>query len=238
MPNASPPWCLDDTLFSNRARRPDAEWLCRLRSKPVPRILSHVEQGGLLVDTICSKPALFTAAAAAIDEVADLAHIVRARVRHVHTLKAPPGYDISHSEPHWHDRIFVSIPERSDRVGALRLAESVIHEAMHLHLTVFEKNSPLVRDLKGEHYSPWRQSLRSYSGVIHGLFVFACLREYFIRLPSKRDADADADCHIRQRLRDIDAEIAQIDISCLSAGLAAAGVALAASLLERRSPPQ
>jgi HEXXH motif-containing protein len=236
MSNASPPWRLDDTVFDNPNCRPDAEWLWKLLSKPMPGILSHVEQGGLIVNMTYGQSALFTAAAAAIDEVADLADIVRARVGHVHTLEAPPGYDISHSEPHWHDRIFVSIPERSDRVGALRLAENVIHEAMHLHLTVFEQDTPLVRDLRGELYSPWRQSLRSYCGVIHGLFVFACLREYFIRLPQDREADASR--HIRQRIKDIDSEIAQIDISCLTAGLAAAGLALTTNLLRRHSPPQ
>jgi HEXXH motif-containing protein len=236
MTNAPRPWHLDDTVLISPNRRIDAAWLWKLRSQPVPRILSHVEQGGLIVDTKCSHPALCSAAAAAIDEVADLAHLVRARVRHIHTLKAPAGYDISHSEPHWCDRIFVSIPERSDRVGALRLAESVIHEAMHLHLTISEQGTPLVQDLKGELYSPWRQSLRSYSGIIHGLFVFACLREYFNQLPPNGEVDAAP--HIHQRLSDIDAQIAQIDIGRLSAGLTAAGVALAASLLGQCSPPQ
>jgi HEXXH motif-containing protein len=234
MSTTSPPWCLDDTIFANPSSRPDAEWLWRLLSTPTPAILSHVEQGGLVINATYDQPALFIAAAAAIDEVAGLADIVRARVRHVHTLKAPPGYDISHSEPHWHDRIFVSIPERPDRVGALRLAENVIHEAMHLHLTIFELGTPLVRDLKAEIYSPWRQSLRAYSGVIHGLFVFACLREYFSRL---QDSEVAPSRHIRQRLKDIDADIAQIDIDRLIAGLAAAGVALATNLLARFSPP-
>jgi HEXXH motif-containing protein len=236
MSDAYAPWCLDDKNFVSPDRRLDSEWLQKLVSKPVPGILSHVEKGGLVVTTAYVQPALFTAAAAAIDEVADLADIVRARVGHVHTLKAPPGFDISHSEPLWHDRIFVSVPERTDRVGALRLAENVIHEAMHLHLTVFEQDAQLVRDLKAEIYSPWRQSLRSYGGVIHGLFVFACLREYFARLPQNLEADARR--HIDQRLRDIDAEIAQIDISRLNVGLAAAGRALAAKLLGRSGPPQ
>ena len=232
MLDASAPWRLDHTVFTRHADPSDAHWLWQLVSQATPEIRSHVAQGNLTVGNAGAHTTLFAAAAALIDEVPTLAEIVRARVRHIHILRAPPSYDISHSEPYWVDRIFVSIPERSDRIGALRLAENVIHEAMHLHLTDFEQNTPLVSDLIGEIPSPWRQTSRPYGGVLHGLFVFACLREYFAQLPQDRELVSVR--HIRQRLQDINAEIAQIDIECLTTGLAEAGKDLAAHLLTRQ----
>lgn len=236
MSNPIPPWKLDDTVFSTQSCQPDAQWLRKLISKSQPKISSHIMQSGLNIDETNDRLTLFDSAAAAIDKVADLAEITRARVGHIHILTAPPGYDVSHSEPQWPDRIFVSVPERSDGVGALRLAENVVHEAMHLHLTVFEQGTSLVRDKLGEIYSPWRHSLRSYGGVVHGLFVFSCLREYFGRLPN--DCHGDVTNHIRQRVEDIDSEIAQIDIRRLTAGLSAAGLALATNLLGLHRRPQ
>jgi HEXXH motif-containing protein len=235
MSDASVPWRLDYTVFARPDDRPDVLWLWARLSEATSKIRSHVGQGGLTLGDADGQAALFAAAAGAIDEVLTLAEIVRARVRHVYVLKAPPGYDISHSEPYWTDRIFISIPERSDRVGALRLAENVIHEAMHLHLTSSEHNRPLVRDLIGRIHSPWRQTPRPYGGVLHGLFVFACLREYFARLPA--DGEPAGVRHIRRRLQEIDAEIAHIDIDRLAVGLTDAGQALAVHLLARHSPP-
>jgi len=235
MSDASAPWCLDDAVFIRPDNPPDSQWLWERLSEATPEIRSHVARGGLSIGHTAGQAALFATAAAAIDKVPALAEIVKDRVRHIHVLTAPPGCDISHSEPHWADRIFISIPERSDRVGALRLAENVIHEAMHLHLTVYEHNRPLVRDLIGQIHSPWRQAPRPYGGVLHGLFVFTCLREYFARL--SQDQELVAVRHICRRLQEIGAEIAQIDIKHLSAGLTDAGQALAVHLLQGTSSP-
>src|SRR5436190_5840778 len=180
--DAAAPWRLDATVFAPDDQ-PGIEWLWERLSEATPEIRSHIAQGDLTVGDVGGQGPLFAAAAAAIDEVPELAKIARVRIRHVHALWAPPGYDISHSEPHWIDRIFISIPERSDEVGALRLAENVIHEAMHLHLTIYEHKRRLVRELTCQIHSPWRQTPRPYGGVLHGLFVFACLREYFAQLP-------------------------------------------------------
>jgi HEXXH motif-containing protein len=224
MPEASGPWRLDDTDFARPGERVGADWLVKRLSRASPEIRSHIALGGLLVGDAAEHAPLYAAAAAAIDEVSGLADIVKARVRHVHLLQAPPEYDISHSEPCWPDRIFVFVPDRSDDVGALRLAENVIHEAMHLHLTLFEDGTPLVRDPAGDTYSPWRRAFRPVGGVLHGLFVFACLREYFARLPVAPESVA-AD-HVRRRLHEIDGEIAQIDFDLLLAALSDAGVTL------------
>ena len=102
------------------------------------------EQGLTALDVNQASLALFHSAAAMIANVPSLKRIVAALVTDVHALAAAPGYDVSHSEPKWRSRVFVSVPERYDSIGAVRLAESVVHEAMHLHLTIFESEYPIV----------------------------------------------------------------------------------------------
>jgi HEXXH motif-containing protein len=226
MLDTAAPWYLNELEFTETESKADRAWLWERLSETPRKIRSYVVRYGLNVGRTCGEIEVFDHATAAINEVPDLALIVRARVNHIHALEAPPEYDISHSEPKWEDRIFVSVPERSDGIAALRLAESVIHEAMHLHLTLFEHGSPLVHDAMGEIHSPWRGAPRPFLGVLHGLFVFACLHEYFARLSLDREPAATR--HIDRRLTEIKNEIAQIDIGGLSLGLTAVGKSLAA----------
>jgi HEXXH motif-containing protein len=156
----------------------------------------------------------------------NLATISAEVVDHIHLLRSAPGYDISHSEPRWRSSIFVSVPEKSDDVGALRLAESVIHEAMHLHLTNQECAEPLVAEFRRRMQSPWRTEPRSYQGVLHGLFVFSCLIVYFHRTASIRGSGAEA-CHREKRIAEIRSEIATLDIARLCTGLTPKGAAFA-----------
>ena len=206
------------------------DWLWGRVMPPPPEIAAHVQRGGLqFTHARDADAALFAVAAALIAEVPSLAAIVDTRVRSVHLLKADPCYDVSHSEPQWADRIFVSVPERSDHVGALRLAEGVIHEALHLHLTELEEIAPLVADLTGTLTSPWRPELRSYGGVLHGSFVFACLKEYFAALPEHSDSATRR--HLRQRRSEIGAELSEIDLAILKSGLTERGTALLSRLV-------
>ncbi|TCM07460.1 HEXXH motif-containing putative peptide modification protein [Sphingomonas sp. PP-CC-3G-468] len=160
-----------------------------------------------------------------IEECADLADAVRTVTQHVHLLDASPGYDVSHSEPRWLNRIFVSVPDRRDEVGALRFAEGVIHEAMHLALTLLELQHPLVRGGADMMPSPWRHEPRPTGGVLHGLFVFSCLHAAFREL--SRGCRGAAAEHVRGRLDDISAEVLSIDLKTLSAGLTPLGCELA-----------
>jgi HEXXH motif-containing protein len=154
------------------------------------------------------------------------ATIVRV-VDDIHLLRAASAYDVSHSEPRWRRRIFVSVPERSDELGELRLAESVVHEAMHLHLTNSEAAEPLVTEFRRTMKSPWRAEPRSYQGVLHGLFVFTCLETYFCGISSIIGNRGAAALHLKKRLDEIRGEVAGLNIRELSGGLTSAGVDLA-----------
>lgn len=92
-------------------------------------------------------------------------------------LAQSDDYDVSFSDPAIPFSIFVSVPARNDRRSVLRVAENLVHETMHLLLTLFESLTPLVNTtFPWSMYSPWKQQPRSAQGVVHGLYVFCVLR--------------------------------------------------------------
>src|ERR1700730_3265613 len=63
-----------------------------------------------------------------------LESIVRRCVHEIYILQPPnESFDVSHSDPRWTKRIFVSVP-LSSPLANFRVAESIAHEAMHLNL--------------------------------------------------------------------------------------------------------
>lgn len=161
-----------------------------------------------------------------LDRVPDLARIVSRTVGTIHPLAAKPGYDVSHSQPRWRDRIFISFPERLDEIGGLRLAESVVHEAMHLHLTNEERRNAFVARATDTLYSPWMDALRSAQGVLHGLFVFSCIGSFLLRVADHDTFSEDARRYVRGRLMEIGQEISNVDVVALERALTPHGVRL------------
>lgn len=163
-----------------------------------------------------------------IASVPDLHKIVRERVRGLAMIASPgPDYDTSHSEPAWPGWIFVSIPEGGPR-SALRLAEGVIHEAMHLNLTALEHHFLLTLP-NYEVYSPWKQETRAASGVLHGFYVFVCLAAYFQKVWEAQSFASDA---ARSRIEAILGEIEAIERERLEAALSEPGLRFCQSLYD------
>lgn len=204
---------------------------------PPAGVLCHVEHQGLACITDPSNDQIvFGVAESLIELVPGMASAVRGWVGQIHLLRAEPEYDTSHSEPIWRTRIFVSVPERSDQVGALRLAESVIHEALHLQLTGYEAIEPMVADGKLAMASPWRSEKRPLQGVFHGLYVFSCLSTFFSRIGGRLDVDGRR--HVGVRLGEIREEIAAINFDELTFGLTPVGKGLASRWAgEALAPP-
>ena len=96
-------------------------------------------------------------------------------VRAVHLLDAPPSHDVSHSSPELPFSIFLSVPRLGDKNRTLRLAESILHESMHLQLTLIDRFDPIVSEEPSSGYSPWKEQIRPVSGLLHGLYVFAVI---------------------------------------------------------------
>ena len=104
---------------------------------------------------------------------------VAAMCRSLHVLVASGrGFDVSYSDPAVPFSVFVSFPNPTERNRVERLAESIVHEALHLQLTLVEGVEPLVAESPNSSilFSPWKNEFRSVSGLVHGVYVFANLR--------------------------------------------------------------
>ena len=224
---SAPPWCDGETQTPMLSECFAAKLGARARPVP-PSITPTLRAAGLIIAEPNALSALLLRAALSwIARVPNLASIVEATVLEIHFLEAEAGYDISHSEPRWRTRIFVSIPDCDGAVGALRLAESIVHEAMHLHLTNLEERTPLVANLNDRVASPWRIELRPYQGVLHGLFVFCSIAFFFEALTENEALTSSGLCHVAKRTAQITDELSSIDLDELCEGLTEPGAELA-----------
>lgn len=139
--------------------------------------------------------------------------------------------DVSYSHPYLPDTIFFSVCCDNGAVSRLRVAESILHEAMHLKLSLIEKMAPIVNGAAtGKYYSPWRDELRPAHGVVHGIFVFRTLQEFFRELEG-RVKDRDAVAHAQVRHRQIGKDLASLSGFENCPDLTPIGASLVGSLL-------
>ena len=138
---------------------------------------------------------------------------IAALVRVCHVLKAEDNdYDVSHSDPHMPFSIFISVPWRRRPNDALRVLESIVHEAMHLQLTLIERHLPLIDRSASTHFSPWKGSYRSPQGVLHALYVFRVIDRYFECLQTHCMLSVADASYISGRREEISQQIGEIRI--------------------------
>ena len=102
-------------------------------------------------------------------------HVLLASCRHL---------DTSYSDPSLPFSIFVSCPPVTEKNRVERLAENVIHEALHLQLSLVERTEPLIID-GAQHelvFSPWKEGDRTMRGLLHAVYVFGNLRYFWKRV--------------------------------------------------------
>jgi hypothetical protein len=163
-----------------------------------------------LVEVIQPYPFLWSA----VSELAWRCHIVLAQC---------DEYDASFSDPAVPFSIFVSAPARNDRSSVLRVAENLIHETMHLQLTIFEGLSPLVDTASTwSMNSPWKREKRPAQGVLHGLYVFCVIRWMWRQISQTTRDGADRDFALR-RISEIDEEVSTVRALKESPALTEAG---------------
>ena len=107
----------------------------------------------------------------------------------VHIISSPSSEtDVSFSLPELPNTIFISLPKYDEENAVARLIESIVHEVLHLQLSLVESCCPIVRSEMATKYmySPWRNSLRPEGGVVHGLFVFTNLEKLWLKAKSSR----------------------------------------------------
>ena len=142
--------------------------------------------------------------------------------------------DTSYSDPSLPLSVFVSCPSREERNRVERLAENVVHEALHLQLSLVERVQPLVIDGPDEEpvFSPWKDGWRTVRGLVHAVYVFGNLRCFWKGVASNRPESAP---FAQARIRTIDTEMAGAAHLVRNRSLTAAGLRLATSILSSPS---
>lgn len=156
---------------------------------------------------------------------------IESLIKCVQVLKQPePEFDISYSHPKVPFTIFVSIGYERSKNDMIRLAESILHETMHLKLTIIEHFCPLVNDNKHHFFSPWRDEERPVQGVLHGMYVFKTILDFYESvLP--RIQDIEQYDFIDWRIEAIKSELKTLKSFPSNEGLSANGAILARNLL-------
>ena len=165
-----------------------------------------------------------------LKDVPSLFSSIFSLVRSIHLIKpADEIYDVSFSQPRLPFSIFVSIPTGRVDLDKFRVAEAIIHEAMHLQLSLIERSIPLVKHDEKKFYSPWKQEARNSTGILHALYVFKIIFLFFKKLEITTSLSQKNLDYVQMRQKNISEEINQVtNISVLE--LTKEGFALAARL--------
>lgn len=146
-----------------------------------------------------------------LEVVPSLREVVATMVKSMHLIDAGhDDYDVSFSEPRLPFSIFLSVPHSNNFNVALRVAEGLIHEAMHLQLSLVERVVALIRSEKHYYFSPWRDEFRSSRGVLHALYVFRVIDSFFGELLGYRSLSLKQNAYVQDRRRQIHKQINEV----------------------------
>ncbi len=162
-----------------------------------------------------------------LQQVPSLAATFAALAKSIHILEASePGFDVSYSDPSIPFSVFLNISE--GRFADLRTAEALVHEAMHLQLSLIERLVPIAKVNQGLHYSPWKRSLRPVTGLMHALYVFRVIDQWLDHLPKLTEETKD---YAEKRRKEIREEIELLASASFITHLTAEGQQLLSRLL-------
>ena len=151
--------------------------------------------------------------------------------RSLHVLKASGcGFDCSYSDPLLPFSIFASCPMSTEMNRAERLAENIVHEALHLQLSLVETIKPLIVKCReaNDLYSPWKGEWRPVHGVLHGVYVFGNLRYFWASIGAQFPTSSS---FAEARVKEIDNELASVKDLADHSGLTQTGRSIVMSLL-------
>ncbi|RFZ94134.1 hypothetical protein D0C36_00830 [Mucilaginibacter conchicola] len=144
-----------------------------------------------------------------------------------------PDYDTSYSHPAIPFTIFLSVCEDDSPLSTIRVAEGILHEAMHLKLSLIQQQVILVEPgSKETFYSPWRDTERPLMGVIHGFFVFRAIQNFMKQYLAQSQTDNSTFNHLSYRLSDIEADFRALQNFSTCKTLSKAGIKFTTKLLE------
>lgn len=170
-----------------------------------------------------------------LDSVPDLVDSIALLVRMVEVLKSPNSeVDVSYSHPKVPFSIFVSVCNERSAEASARVAESILHEAMHLRLSLIQKEVELLNQgSQGQtkHFAPWRQEDRPAGGVLHGVFVFRAILDFFRGQVSENKNDKIIE-YFKRRIEEISSQLIQVRDFYKSPALNTTGSELARQLVD------
>jgi len=147
-----------------------------------------------------------------IGHVPSLWQTVNSLVRSLHVLRPTDDeHDISSSEPCLPFSIFISALQKRISNDALRVAETIVHEAMHLQLTLVEKIVRLVVCTQGRYFSPWREEYRSARGILHAVYVFKAIDCFLADLLLNHRLHREELSYARTRRTQITAQMREVE---------------------------
>lgn len=118
-------------------------------------------------------------------------------------------FDISYSLPNIPFSIFISIPSKRMENDELRVAEAILHEAMHLQLTLIEQFEPMIIETDEKYFSPWKNENRHPRGVLHAIYVF-CVISQFFELHIEQDISDASRQYLKKRCKVICKELKEV----------------------------
>ena len=150
-------------------------------------------------------------AMAVLNLIPSLTSSITALVRSLHLLKTnDQEYDISFSEPNIPFSIFVSVPQTRKSFDALRVVEAIVHEAMHLQLTLIDKIFPLTISTSTTYFSPWKKTHRKADGVLQALYVFRVIEQFLSNLLLLPTELLPLPNYVRERRKEINLQIGKL----------------------------
>lgn len=168
-----------------------------------------------------------------LEFVPSLHEVVAIIIKSIHLIDAGhDDYDVSFSEPTLPFSVFVSVPRSRNINTALRVAEGVIHEAMHLQLSLVERVVTLVRSESTSFFSPWRNELRTSRGLLHALYVFRVIDYFFRDLLIKKSLSTEQEIYVQDRRQQICEQIWEVREFMKSPDLTRVGRAFVTKLIE------
>ncbi|MCY3774872.1 MAG: HEXXH motif-containing putative peptide modification protein, partial [Candidatus Aminicenantes bacterium] len=163
----------------------------------------------------------------------ELASSIEHLVRCVHLLKSPsPEVDCSYSRPALPFSVFLSVPDHGAHARIERATEALVHETMHLQLSLIERRIPLIESGRTNAFafSPWRNCERKVQGVLHALYVFVVVKELWQRAVQRAPFGLDLG-FAEARVHTIRDEVARAHHLAVSPGLSVEGHQLVRQLL-------
>lgn len=152
---------------------------------------------------------------------------VKTLVKSIHLLETDDiDTDTSYTDPDLPFTIFINVPLYEHENWLERTVENVVHETMHLQLSLIEKKHKLYSDSSHKAYSPWKDEFRDSKGLLHALYVFANLQHFWQGVYNKKKCMFAA-----ARIKDIEIKKCLIDYELIEPLYTQKGVKLLRSCL-------